>query len=127
MAHHHALDAYQNTHMITASPTEILLALMDGLLLACDKASQAMVEKKPSEKGVHIGQALAIIGELRAALDASHAPELVEHLDRLYDYMDCRLQYASATMSPEPVEEVKKYVQTLQEAWRSSAQQVGVL
>ncbi len=124
---HRALEAYQNTHMITASPTEILLALMDGLIDACDGAVLAIAEGKPAVKGECIDKALAVIGELRAALDPSYAPELVGHLERLYDYLDCRLQYASATMTSEPVEEVKGYAQTLKNTWIEALVQAGML
>ena len=108
---------YRATEIESASPGQILLALYDGCLRLCKTAQLHIEEGNVAAKGVAIGRAYAILGELRSTLDYKVAPELCESLERLYVYFQDQLSLANIRMDPAPLIPVVKIMGDLRAAW----------
>lgn len=108
---------YRATQIESASPGQILLALYDGCLRLCRAAQLHIEEKDAAAKGMAIGRAVAILGELRGTLDHKAAPELCEQLDRLYLFFQEQLSLANIRMDPAPIVPVLKIMGDLRAAW----------
>lgn len=123
------IQAYQNAHVLTGTPGDLLLALYDGMGRFCGQAKAAIEDKNPAAKGVAIGRAFDIITELVATLDASRDPKLCADMTTLYNYWFDRLQTASMTMQVGPIDEVIRHVGEMRMTWQqavSQARQEGI-
>ena len=68
-------------------------------------------------KGVLLGKATGIIAGLQGSLEREQAPELVDNLERLYDYMQRRLFEANVSNDPALVQEVIDLMRTVKTGW----------
>ncbi len=111
-----AAAAYRRTH-VASSPGRILEALLRRLRRDLEDAKGAIEVKDFAGKGKAISHALAILGELDAALDHASAPELCGSLASLYGFVEQRLVAASARMDPGLIDEAGRVLSTLEEAF----------
>jgi len=100
-----------------ADPHRLIQMLMQGGLDRIAQAKGAMEREEFAEKGMLVGKAINIIGGLRDGLDKSVGGELVENLDRLYEYMTMRLFEASRHNDIEKLNEVGKLLGEIKVAW----------
>jgi flagellar protein FliS len=68
-----------------------------------------------------ISKAVMILSELIASLNPEVGRELARNLDRLYRYMQRRLEQAHVLRSEEPLAEVERLLGELLTAWRGVA------
>jgi flagellar protein FliS len=112
-----ALRSYKAVSVESAPPRRLLDELMNRLLRDCSDARASIRSGDIAGKGNHIGHALAIVGELVAALDHSVAPELCGNLTALYQFVIDRLSDANVRKAESPIVEAEKVITTLREAF----------
>src|SRR5581483_9985252 len=93
-----ALQHYRQQAMEFASPGEILVKLLDGVVHSCEAALKDIQRGDPAAKGISIDRAIAILGELEATLRHDIAPDLTSLLAGLYQFARKRLLEASLNM-----------------------------
>lgn len=108
---------YENTQVITASPERILIMLYEGAIRFSKLALDKIRKREPAGKGVFIGKALAIVGELRSTLDHEIGGEIARQLERLYLYLTDELTRANLTNSEEAMENVINILSHLRDTW----------
>jgi len=108
---------YENTQVITASPERILIMLYEGAIRFSKLALDKIRKREPAGKGVFIGKALAIVGELRSTLDHKIGGEIARQLERLYLYLTDELTRANLTNSEEAMENVINILSHLRDTW----------
>ncbi len=111
---------YKTTQIESSSPGQILLALYDGCIRFCRTAQQHILAGDVAAKGIAISKASAILGELRGTLDHKVAPELCEHLDKLYLFFQEQLSLANIRMDGAPIVPVVKLLGELRESWATA-------
>ena len=116
-----AVRSYQKVHLESASPARLLDELYQRLLRDIGQADDAIRARDAAKKGEAIVHALAIVAELRAALDHRAAPELTAQLDALYDFASARLTRANLYWDAGALAEVAPVVITLRDAFREAA------
>lgn len=109
----------------SASPVQLVIVLMNGLLDEMARAHSHIEAKRYEEKGHSIGKCIAMLNGLTSALDPDTGGETVENLARLYEYCAWRLNQAGLTLDLAPVEEVTRLVTTLRDAWVGVEQRHG--
>src|SRR5690606_20818317 len=109
----------------SATPHRLIQLLMERALLKIGAARLHMERGAVSEKGSHIGDALAIIAALRARLNHKADPRLAANFDALYDYTERRLLHANLKNAPALLDEVAGLLRELKEAWDAIADRVG--
>ena len=62
---------------------------------------------------------MAIVSELRAALDMEAGGDIARDLDRLYDFVLDSLSRANVSRAPEPADDALRVMRTLEEAWNA--------
>tara|TARA_R110001599_G_scaffold159052_1_gene346183 strand:- start:203984 stop:204472 length:489 start_codon:yes stop_codon:yes gene_type:complete len=108
------------TGVIAASPTQLIIMLFTGAMLAVSSASQHMRAGEIEAKGKAISKAVAIIDEgLRASLDKKVGGEIALNLDALYEYMSTRLLQANLKNQLETLDEIYGLLKGLKEAWET--------
>ncbi|MBR9857707.1 MAG: flagellar export chaperone FliS [Gammaproteobacteria bacterium] len=114
-------DVYQHTQTdaraAQASPRELVLMLMDGLLDEIARAEGHMLGGRLEEKGRSIAKAIDIIGGLDSALDLKQGGALAENLHQLYDYCGRQLFSASVNNEPAHLAPVIRVLEDLRVGW----------
>lgn len=114
------------TGVVSANAHRLVAMLFDGLLGAIAQAQGAMARGDILGKGQAIGRAARIVEEgLKAGLNLSEGGRLAADLQDLYAYMTLRLTQANLHNDTERLEEVKRLVQPLRDAWESIGPQVN--
>src|SRR5215470_4269067 len=115
-----AANVYRKVFVDSAPPSRILDELYAGLLQDCQDATRCILSMDRAGKGKHISRALAILGEIEAALDRKAAPELTQNLAALYSFARARLFAASVNMDARPLAEVERVLRPIREAFQEA-------
>lgn len=104
-----------------ASPHRLIQMLMEGGLSRMAQARGALERGQTALKGELIGKSIAIIGGLRAGLDAQKGGELADRLDALYEYMMVRLSDANLKNDVAALDEVVGLLREVKSGWDAIA------
>src|SRR5215475_5268687 len=105
-----AANAYRKVYVESAQPTRILDELYAGLVSDCRRGAEAIRAGDVAGKGAAVSRALAIVGELQAALDHDAAPDLCRNLTALYAFVRGRLRRANLKMDALAFEEIERVI-----------------
>lgn len=114
-------QSYVRTQVGSATPVELVVMLYDAAIRSGDAAHAAMVAGDVHARRPAISKLMAIIAELQASLNVERGGAIASELDRLYTYMLSRLLTAISEQDPRPVDEVRRMLATIAEAWREIA------
>jgi flagellar protein FliS len=117
-----AIAQYQRVNNVGsvegANPHQLILMLMNGALERLAQARGAIERREIALKGAMISKATTIIGGLQGSLDRNQAPDYVDNLERLYEYMQRRLLEANLKNDVSIVDEVTDLMKTLRSTWQ---------
>ncbi|MBC53689.1 MAG: flagellar export chaperone FliS [Gammaproteobacteria bacterium] len=117
-----AIAQYQRVNNVGsvegANPHQLILMLMNGALERLAQARGAIERREIALKGAMISKATTIIGGLQGSLDRNQAPDYVDNLERLYEYMQRRLLEANLKNDVTIVDEVAELMKTLRSSWQ---------
>jgi flagellar protein FliS len=108
-----------NTQTASASPVQLVLVLMDGLLDELARVRAHIEARRYEAKSLGINKCIDLLTALSSSLDFELGGEPVNDLARLYEFMTLRLNEAGIAMEPGMVDEVHGLVVTLRDAWRT--------
>jgi flagellar protein FliS len=118
-------DAYQSYQTVSlhaqtaqASPLQLVLVLMDGLLDELARARAHIQAKRYELKAASLERCVSIINGLSSALDLDGGGEVVHNLARLYDYCAERLYRAGVELSVGMVDEVCRLLEQIRGGWQ---------
>lgn len=101
-----------------ATPHRLVAMLFDGLMEAFAQARGAMQANNVELKAHAIGRAVRILDEgLKAALNLKDGGRLAADLNDLYAYATLRLTQANLRNDVQALEECKRLIQPLHDAW----------
>jgi flagellar secretion chaperone FliS len=126
--HRHPGAMYQRvgveTALASASAHHMVAMLFDGLMEALAQARGAMGKGDIEAKGRAIGRAVRIVEEgLKAGLNMREGGALAADLSDLYAYIELRLTQANLRNDMAALDECKRLIEPLREAWASIAPQ----
>ncbi len=113
------IQSYQENAIITQSPGNLIVMLVNGAIRFLNKAIEELEAKNYGEKGKCITRALDIINELDVALDMETGGDITQNLRALYGFMRMHLKQANIKKDPEMIREVIKILQDLNEGWKA--------
>jgi len=100
-----------------ASPVQLVLILMDGLLDELARARAHIEARRFEAKAQSLDKCINILNGLSSALDLDTGGEVVENLARLYDYCAQRLYLAGVSLDTTHVDEVVRLLGTIRTGW----------
>jgi len=109
--------AYRQHSVENAPPIKIVRMLFEGAIRFLEQAERYDVAADAVQLNDRIRRAEAIVSELRLALDASQAPELVDRLQSLYLFVEDELREAFLAGDKQHVANAKEILQSLLTAW----------
>jgi flagellar protein FliS len=95
--------------------------LYDAALRSTATAREAMVSQDIRTRKSSLSKAMAIINELQSVLDLERGGTIAEELDRIYTWINSRLLDAVVKQDAQPIDEVRRVLQTLRDAWQTIA------
>jgi flagellar protein FliS len=113
------------TGVADASPHKLVAMLFDGFFESIVRAKAALAAGNTELKGREIGRAVRIVEEgLKASLDLGAGGSLAADLADLYAWITLRLTQANLKNDAAALDECRRLMQPLHEAWLSIAPQV---
>lgn len=111
-------QAYLKTKVMTASPAELRLMLIDGAIRFAEQAKRGYEERDFEVAFEGTTKAQNIILELMNSLRPEQSPELCARLSALYTYMYKSLVEASTTRETARIDEVVALLRFERETWQ---------
>lgn len=118
-------DAYQSYQAVNlkaqtaqASPVQLVLVLMDGLIDELARARGHIEARRYELKAISLEKCVGIINGLSSALDMDAGSEVVHNLARLYDYCAERLYRAGVELNVAIVDEVSGLLANIRSGWQ---------
>jgi len=111
------MNQYQNNHILSASPEQILILLYDGSIRFCRQAIQAMDAGQRTVQAEKISRAMAIVCEFANTLNHEVGGEIATDLDALYSFMTRELTRANLQNDRKALETVEDLLSGLRETW----------
>ncbi len=102
-----------------ADPHRLVLMLLEGAISKIAIVKGLMIRKEIAKKGELIGQAIAIVGGLKASLDKNAGGELATNLDNLYEYIEHRLLIANMKNDVTVLDEVSTLLHEVKTGWEA--------
>lgn len=118
-------DAYSNYHAVNlkaqtanASPVQLVLILMDGLLEELARTRAHIAAKRYELKARGLDKCVDILNGLSSALDLENGGEVVLNLARLYDYCAWRLYKSGLELEVAMIDEVAGLLARIRSGWQ---------
>ena len=117
------LRSYRETQIKTAAQGKLILMLYDGAIKFLNLAREALESRhhKYDEVSTNLIRSQDIISELMVSLDFERGGEIARNLFALYMYCNRRILDGNIQKDTAPLEEVRKILSDLREAWASIA------
>ncbi len=113
-----AVDEYRKVQVNTADRVRIVSLLFDGAVNFLKMGREAMERGDVASKGLYLGKATAIIGELSSSLDMNAGGEISPNLKRLYDFILDRIFHANMRNDRDAVDVAIKIIDVIREGWK---------
>lgn len=110
---------YRAVDIETASQGKLVVMLFNGAIQRAGQAREAIERNKPAEAHKHLVRAQDIISELRSSLDMSYG-EIVEAIDRTYEYFLHRLVEANLRKDVAVLDEVTPLIEEMRDTWQEA-------
>lgn|SRR5574337_89439 len=104
-----------------ASPVELVLMLVDGLLDEVARLRMHIEQQRFEAKAHSVAKCADILTGLSSALETDGDNEVVENLSRLYDFCAQHLNQAGFEMNVAKVDEVSELLRTVRTGWQGMA------
>ncbi|MGE5451513.1 MAG: flagellar export chaperone FliS [Acidobacteriota bacterium] len=118
-------DAYRSYHATNlsaqtaqASPVQLVIVLMDGLLEELARARAHIEAKRFELKAASLDKCINILNGLSSALNLDTPNEVVANLGDLYDYCAHQLYQAGFKLDVGLLDEVTQLIATLRGGWQ---------
>ena len=111
-----AYTQYNNSKILTASPSELVLMLYEGAIKFSNIAIVAIEGKDIQKSHVNIIKVEKIIDHLRLTLDMKYP--VANDFDRVYAYLSRRLVEANLKKDKEIMAEVCMHLRSMRDTWK---------
>ncbi len=110
-------NAYLRTRVMTASPEELRLMLLDGAIAFAKKGSDAVAHKRHEEAFTNLTSAREIIMELMTTIRDEPNPELAQNVRSLYTFLYTHLVEGSFEKDTAKIAKVVELLEFERETW----------
>lgn len=115
-------QAYADNDVVGSDPLKMVLAMYETAIEFTQQARNYLESGDIWGRTRAISKASRILTELIVSLNPNVGTEIGQNLDRLYHYMQRRLQEAHVTKTAEPLIEVETLLKNLLDGWYKVAE-----
>ena len=116
-----AAGQYLQTQAQASTPLELVVMLYDGAIRFASAAKDAIERNDIPARRIAMSRLLGIIAELQNTLDMERGGQIALDLDSLYSWMTTRLLDAAVAKDARPIDEVRRALEPLRDAWQTIA------
>ncbi len=122
------LKSYRETQIKTAAQSKLILMLYDGAIKNINLSLEILNKKHKEfdQTSNLIIKVQDIVTELMVSLDFERGGEIAKNLFNVYMYMNRRLLDANIKKTAQPLNDVKKLLLELRDAWAEVALKKGL-
>lgn len=120
----HTANAYLRTKVMTASPEELRLMLLDGAIKFANQAKLGLEEKHPEMTYLGFTQCRDIVLELLNTIKSEPAPQIAQSVRELYTFLYAELVRASINKDMQKLESTIELLEYERETWVMTMAQV---
>jgi len=113
----HGQDEYLDSKVMTASPYDLHLMVIDGAIRHATQAEQAMTDEDYEAAHLALSDSRGFVGELISGLDEEQAPELVDPLKGLFVFAFRNLVEADLDRDIAKVRDALVVLRSHRETW----------
>ncbi len=114
-----AVMGYQSARVNTVDRLQLVVMCYEGCIANACRAMEEMKQGHVANKGLFLGKAVAIVGELMAVLDHQKGGEISTRLEALYRYVLDLFTEANLKNDPNRIETGVRVLRELKEAWET--------
>ncbi len=122
MSGYGAASTYQTQALMTASPAELVVMLLEKATTCLNEAIAAIESGEIEDRWRANKRAMEIINHLDLTLDMDRGGEIAENLRSLYSFALRRLADVDFNNDPQAARDVIKLLEPLLASWRELAQ-----
>ena len=119
------VNEYLRTKVMTASPAELRLLLIDGAIRFAEQAKAGLIAGDHEKIYMGSTQCRAILTELITSLQPEVDPLLCERLTELYTFIYNQMVSAVSNRDPESVEKVVELLVYERETWQLAIERLA--
>ncbi len=108
---------YLKNAVLTASPEQLQLMLLDGAIRYCNKAIAAIEAGDIEQSYFALDKAQRVALQLSAGLRRERNPQIVDQMTALYQFVYNRLVDANMSRTREPVDDALRILHHQRETW----------
>ena len=112
------LSEYRKVEVNTSDRVKVISMLYDGSINFIKVARKRMELGDIAGKGLYIGKASSVVGELLSSLNMEEGGEIAKNLSRLYDFVMDRLINANMKNDQKALDEAENVLDVLRSAWK---------
>jgi len=112
------LSEYRKAEVNTSDRVKVISLLYDGAINFIKVARKRIELGDLAGKGLYIGKASSVVGELLSSLNMEEGGEIAKNLSRLYDFVMDRLINANMKNDEKALDEAEKVLDVLRSAWK---------
>ena len=110
-------NEYLEAQVMTASPHQLHLMVLDAAIRNARRAEQALQEHDVETSHFSLNSSRDCVGELISGLDPTPAPDLVDRLKSLFLFVHRRLIEADLKHDPQRIREALRILEMHRETW----------
>jgi len=118
-------DEYLETQVMTATPAQLHLMVIDGAVRFSTRAEEALDESDFEAAHFSLNTARDFVTELIGGLNDEHAPEITERLKALFAYVYRNLVEADMERDVTKVRDALKILRMHRESWTALMAQLN--
>lgn len=116
--------SYLRSQVMSASPAELRLMLLDGAIKFAMQGKQGLIDKNYEQSFEGITQCRAIITELAVGVNRQADPDLCDRVTSIFMFMFGELTEANLEKDPERIQRVIELLEFERETWRLAMERV---
>ena len=109
--------AYQEAAVRGANPVRLTILLYEQVIQDLGRAADAITRKDPESCARELNHGSTVIAYLQATLKPDAGPVIARNLNRFYTMIREKLLEAQVRSSREILEELRRYMLDIREAW----------
>ena len=110
--------SYLRSQVMSASPAELRLLLLDGAIKFALQGKQGLIDKNYEQSFEGISQCRAIITELAVGVNRKADPDLCDRVTSVFMFMFGELTEANLEKDPDRIQRVIELLEFERETWR---------
>ncbi len=117
-------ESYLQTQVMTASPYELHLMVVDGAVRYAKFARQALEQHDYEMAHLSLGKSRDFVAELISGLNPEHKPDLIDRLKALFQFAWKNLAEADLEHNPKKITNALRVLETHRETWKELGQKL---